>query len=101
MCYPTVIQSQQDLIDLLFIWEMFFTWIREVKNLEKEKSSQYLDLLLIIASTPHVWFIKVSPLERAGKWGLHKHKAGHTLEGNVNTLFYLFIVLDCFQSSFL
>lgn len=64
ICNPIVIQSQQDLIELLFIWEMFFSWIRKEKNLENEKSSPYLDLLLLIACTSHVWFIKVSPLWR-------------------------------------
>lgn len=30
---------------------------------------------------------------------MNRHKAGHRLETNVDTLFYLFIVLACFLSS--
>lgn len=48
MCNPTVIQSQQDLIELLFIRGMLFSWITEGKNLENKKSSLYLDLLLLL-----------------------------------------------------
>lgn len=46
MCYPRVIQSQQDLIELLFIQGMLFSWITKENDLENKKSSLYLDLLL-------------------------------------------------------
>lgn len=48
MCNPTVIQRQQDLIELLFIQGMLFSCITERQKLEKKKSSLYLDLLLLL-----------------------------------------------------
>lgn len=65
-----------------------------------KKTRLYPDLLLPLHVCLMYDLSGLVPYGEGRQRRMNRRKAGHTLETNVDTLFYLFIVLACFLSSF-